>query len=115
MPKTQHELTLKQIELTLNAFDERITLLARHYRGMVIAPLEKKYNLKFWSGMGNVFFEDLTTNENINDDSVLFVLSGPYEDDDDEVQPNYEMYEELNEVFSVLNIEIHDSIFAYWF
>lgn len=95
-------------------FDSDLTEIANHFHSEVISPICEKYNLKFHSGMGTFFFEDLSTGKNINEDDVERILFDFDRDYDDGDKPNYKMYEELDYVFNIITIEIYNNLFAHY-
>lgn len=104
---TKYTSTLYEL---MNAFDDKISDIALNYRVNVIGPFCEKYNLKFYSGNGTYFFERLDTGENIDDDDLLAYYCSDWREDDNEVQL---FWEELGDIYTVLNVEIYDTKFGY--
>lgn len=84
--------------------NRQIQEIANEFYEQTIQPVEQKYGLKFVSAMDHCFFSDNKTLDTINDDDVrIFFDCLGDEEFDAENSHKIEMYEELNDIFVVLN------------
>lgn len=95
----------------LSEFDDKVSGLARKFHADVITPFCEKFNVKFYVGNGCCFFQRLDTGENINDDDLDSYFDGDREDFEDDMSEPF--WNELNDIFTVLNFEIYDGKFYY--
>jgi hypothetical protein len=112
-----------QIEMLKDEFDLKISKLAHQYMDSTIEPLCKKYDLKFISGMGRLFFMSDEFNINIHSaDEVDFDIEELKEIHEDDLFPTESFAlkypsaaNEFQEVFDVINVEIFNFVFGYYF
>lgn len=96
---------------TMSEFDDKIADLALRFQLDVIAPFCEKFNVKFLAGNGVCSFQRIDTEELIDDDDLDDYFCGDREHIENDLCD--EFWQELNDIYAVLNFEIYDTKLYY--
>lgn len=114
---------IQQIEQAKEEMDTKISMLAQQYKESTIDPICKKYNLTFVAGMGLFSFTSEDFDLMILDADVVDYdieeLKEIHEDDLYEIEKLVLKYPSIGDdmvsVFEVLNTEIYNFVFGYYY
>lgn len=108
-----------KLDKVKSQFDSGVTELAKQFRDNVINPLCEKYNLRFECSFGNYHFVDLATGSELITpeyvEEVLYDLDRDPDGDPVGVHGSYQMYEDIQSIFDMMEAEIFNDLFNYWF